>query len=119
MIENSRVGTDAVNAKSALSDIAKYAYSQRSALGTGYALMMVMTEYVYLLTRRYLSRNSDLNCNKYIFTFSNKLRSTLIKFHCNIVFAYGVIFALKTKIRKKISLLYIIADTMFKILCVG
>ena len=114
MIENSRVGTDAVNAKSALSDIAKYAYSQRSALGTGYALMMVMTEYVYLFTRRYLSRNSDLHCNGNIFTFSNnKLRSTLVKFHYNIVFAYGAIFALKTKIRKrKGSVLYIIADTM-------
>ena len=46
MVENSRLGTDAVNAKASLSDIAKYAYSQRSVFGTDYALMMVMTEYV-------------------------------------------------------------------------
>ena len=44
MVENSRLGSDGVNAKTALSDIAKYAYTEKSRTGTSYALMMVMTE---------------------------------------------------------------------------
>jgi len=44
MVENNRLGSDGLNAKTALSDIAKYAYSKRSTIGEDYALMMVMTE---------------------------------------------------------------------------
>lgn len=44
MVENYRLGSDAVNAKTSLDAISKYAYDQRSRTGTDYALMMVMTE---------------------------------------------------------------------------
>lgn len=44
MVEDNRLGTDGVNAKTALTAISKYAYDKRSTTGEDYALMMVMTE---------------------------------------------------------------------------
>lgn len=44
MVEQNRLGSDGVNAKTALTAISKYAYDQRSTLGSDYALMIVMTE---------------------------------------------------------------------------
>ncbi|XP_067950621.1 A disintegrin and metalloproteinase with thrombospondin motifs like [Watersipora subatra] len=45
MVEDYRLGSDGVNAKTSLSAIAKYAFEQKSSTGTGYALMIVMTDY--------------------------------------------------------------------------
>jgi len=45
MVEANRLGTDGVNAKTALTAISKYAYDKRSTTGEDYALMMVMTDY--------------------------------------------------------------------------
>ena len=46
MVEDNRLGSDGVNAKTALTAISKYAYDKKTLTGEDYALMMVMTEYV-------------------------------------------------------------------------
>jgi len=45
MVEDNRLGTDGLNAKTALTAISKYAYTERSRTGEDYAIMMVMTDF--------------------------------------------------------------------------
>ena len=49
MVEDNRLGSDGVNAKTALTAISKYAYDKKTLTGEDYALMMVMTEYVFYI----------------------------------------------------------------------
>lgn len=46
MVESNRADSDGVDADLTLRAIAKYAYAQKSIIGTDYAMMVVMTEYV-------------------------------------------------------------------------
>lgn len=51
MVESNRADSDGVDADLTLRAIAKYAYAQKSIIGTDYAMMVVMTEYVMAYSR--------------------------------------------------------------------